>query len=236
MFYKNYKFSSLKFYFFSIFLLIFQTQTFAFENHNFTLFDIKLGSNISTIPNPKFIDGCKEDKYAYNKGKLFLHLRSRSICENKIVWEANFFPKKKFDSIEEYKVQFSPISKKIYRISGDTKKFRTYNECSDFERNVIKVVGERLVNENQKIIVQRDSYSVFKLNQKFSNGDLLTILLGFDCYPDNPKKPEEANYGHLYLWFSDSYKNNFVLPEFDNIINQKQNQKDKKNTEKLRNF
>ena len=58
MTYKNYKFFSLKFYLFPIFLLIFQTHTFATENHNFTLFDLKLGSNISTVPNLKFIDEC----------------------------------------------------------------------------------------------------------------------------------------------------------------------------------
>jgi hypothetical protein len=149
------------------------------------------------------------------------------------------FPqKKKYDSIDEYLVNFSPISKKIYHISGNTKKFRTYNECSDFNRNVKKVVGERLVNENQKIIVQKaDSYSWFKLNQRFSGGrDLLTINLELGCWSDNPKKPLEANYGYLSLGFSDDYKNNFVEPEFQNIVNQKQNQKDMKNTEKLRNF
>jgi hypothetical protein len=226
MSYKNYKFFSLKFYLFPIFLLIFQTHTFATENHNFTLFDIKLGSNISTIPNLKFIDECKKKIY------------SRNICENKIVYQASFSPKKKYDSIDEYLVNFSPISKKIYHISGNTKKFRTYNECSDFNRNVKTVVGERLVNENQKIIVQKaDSYSWFKLNQRFSGGrDLLTINLELGCWPDNPKKPLEANYGYLSLGFSDDYKNNFVEPEFQNIVNQKQNQKDKKNTEKLRNF
>jgi hypothetical protein len=226
MSYKNYKFFSLKFYLFPIFLLIFQTHTFATENHNFTLFDIKLGSNISTIPNLKFIDECKKKIY------------SRNICENKIVYQASFSPKKKYDSIDEYLVNFSPISKKIYHISGNTKKFRTYNECSDFNRNVKKVVGERLVNENQKIIVQKaDSYSWFKLNQRFSGGrDLLTINLELGCWSDNPKKPLEANYGYLSLGFSDDYKNNFVEPEFQNIVNQKQNQKDMKNTEKLRNF
>ena len=83
MSYKNYKFFSLKFYLFPIFLLIFQTHTFATENHNFTLFDIKLGSNISTIPNLKFIDECKKKIY------------SRNICENKIVYQASFSPKKK---------------------------------------------------------------------------------------------------------------------------------------------
>lgn len=226
MFYKNYKISSLKFYFFPIFLLIFQTQTFAFENHNFTLFEIKLGSNISTVPNPKFIDECKYKFY------------SKSYCENKIVYEANFSPKKKYDSIKEYKVQFSPISKKIYRISGGTKKFRTLNECLDFDRNVKKVVGERLVNENQKIIVQKaDSYIWFKLNQRFSGGvDLLTIDLEYICWPDNFQKPLGAHYGVLSLGFSKDYNKNFVTPEFDNIINQKQNQKDNKTKEKLKNF
>ena len=218
MFYKNYKFFSLKFYLFPIFLLIFQTHSFATENHNFTLFDIKLGSNISTVPNLKFIDECKKGKY------------SRIICENKIVYEANFSLKKKYDPIDEYKVEFSPISKKIYRISGFTKNFRNLKECDDFARNVKKVVGERLVNENQKIIVQKvDSYSWFLLNQRDSDGRyLFRIYLDSFC--------TEAPYGVLSLGFDNDYKNNFVEPEFQNIVNQKQNQKDKKNTEKLRNF
>ena len=226
MFNKNYIFS-LKFYFFSIFLLFFQTQTFAFVNHNFTLFNLKLGSNISTIPNLKFIDECKKGQF---------HLRD--VCANKIVYEANFSPTQKYDSINEYLVKFSPISKKIYHIEGTTKKFRTNNECYDFGRNVKKVVGERLVNENQKIIMQKtDSYSWFKLNQKFSGGsDLLTIDLKYTCWFDNPKKPLEASYGYLSLGFSNDYQNVFVQPEFADIMNQKQNQKDKKNTEKLRNF
>jgi hypothetical protein len=231
MSYKNYKFFSLKFYLFPIFLLIFQTHTFATENHNFTLFDIKLGSNISTIPNLKFIDECKKKIY------------SRSICENKIVYQANFTPKNKYDSIVEYQVLFSPISKKIYSISGYPKKFGTMNQCYDFFRPVAKIVNERLVNDNQKIIISKhiyDSGGEFRLNQEYSGSNVykenVKILFKAQCWPIDFKKPFGAGEGLLSISFDDFYYAKFIRPEFDNFVLQKQNEMDNKNKGKLRNF
>ena len=231
MFNKNYIFP-LKFYFFSIFLLIFQTHSFATENHNFTLFDIKLGGNISTVPNPKFIDECKV-KFVNKKN-----------CENKIVYRANFTPKNKYESIVEYKVLFSPISKKILTISGYTKKFGTSNECNNFFRPVAKIVNERLVNDNQKIIISKyiyDSGGEFRLNQVYSIDSQVAkqhVKINFkaECWPIDLKKPFGAAEGILSLSFDDFYFAKFSQPEFDNFILQKQNEMDNKNKGKLRNF
>jgi hypothetical protein len=227
MSYKNYKFFSLKFYLFPIFLLIFQTHTFATENHNFTLFDIKLDGSISTVPNPKFIDECKV-KFVNEKD-----------CKNKLVYRANFTPKNKYDSIVEYQVLFSPISKKIYSISGYSKKFGTMNQCYDFFRPVAKIVNERLVNDNKKIIIS-NSGNEFTLNQMYSGSNSLKqnvrILFRADCWAVDFKKPFGAGEGVLSISFDDFYYAKFIRPEFDNFALQKQNEMDNKNKGKLRNF
>ena len=224
MFNKNYIFP-LKFYFFSIFLLLFQTHSFATENHNFTLFDVKLGSNISTVPNLKFIDPCKRDKSSF-------------YCENNIVYEAYFTPKNKYDSITQYQVIFSPISKKIIFISGYTKKFSTIGECFIFIRSASKIISQRLINDNKKIIIYNTDYE-FRINQvyKYNNStENVKFDLTTKCLLMDSKNLKGAAEGDLTLEFDDFYRSVFFYPEMNNVVRQKQNEKDNKNKGKLRNF
>ena len=223
MFNKNYIFP-LKFYFFSIFLLIFQTHSFATENHNFTLFDVKLGSNLSTVPNIKFKNECNE----LNPNK--------DICEFKIVHRANFSPKNKSEFIDEYEVKFSPVSKKILRIGGYTKKFPTVDKCMEFNSNVIKVVSERFLNDNKGLGAHKDIYQYdarFFLKEKN-----ILINLKSGCWPDNLQKPLGPYKSMLHLGFGSDYHNSVFDPEMDNLIASKKNEKQKKSIEsgKFKNF
>lgn len=227
MFNKNYIYP-LKLYFFSIFLLIFQTHSFATENHNFTLFDIKLGSNLSTVPNIKFMDECK---------KL---IPDKDICELKIVYEAYFSPKKKSEIIDVYEVLFTPVSKKILRILGRTKNFPTFDKCMEFNSDVIKVVSERLLNDN-KGLAYKDIYQYsarFDLKEKYKQGNNnIIIKLHSTCWPDNLKKPLGPNKSTLSLGF-DSVEYPIFRPEMDNLIASKKEEIRKKSLEsgKFKNF
>ena len=216
MFNKNYIFL-LKFYFFSIFLLIFKTNSFATENHNFTLFEIKLGSNLSTVPNIKFLDPCKEI------------LVDKDMCEFKIVYRANFSPKNKAELIDEYAVLFSPVSKKILDITGTTKKFPNTDKCAEFNINAIKVISERLLNNNKGLGAHKEIYprdAKFFLKEKN-----ILIKLKSSCILVDVRKPQGPSIGSLSLAFDDNYIKPILIPEIDNLIASKKNEKQKKSIE-----
>lgn len=215
MFNKNYIFL-LKFYFFSIFLLIFKTYSFATENHNFTLFEVKLGSNLSTVPNIKFLDPCE--------GIIV----NKDVCEFKIVSGANFSPKNKAELIDSYVVSFSPVSKKILGITGWTKKFPTRDKCYEFNTNAIKVISERLLNNNKGLGAHKDIYQYdakFYLKEKN-----IPIKLKSECWPVDMKKIQGPYISYLSLAFDEDYQKPF-LSEIDNLIASKKNEKQKKSIE-----
>jgi hypothetical protein len=218
----NTNYTLLKFYFFSIFLLIFQTHSFATENHNFTLFGIKLGSNLSTVPNIKFINECNEI------------IPNKDICEFKIVYKAYFSPKNKSEIIDVYQVEFSPVSKKILEINGETKKFPTIDKCMEFNSDVIKVVSERLLNDNKGLGAHKDIYPLnakFVLKEKDKEGRNISIKLYTGCFPDNLKKPQGPYKSTLYFRFDNDYFYLIQKPEMDNLIAPKKNEKEKKSRE-----
>jgi len=102
----------------------------------FTLFGVKLGSDISTLPNIKFIT---EDR------------------EPEIIRKASFTPKLKNELIGNYYVYFYPLSKTIHRIEGESKQTFTnplYGDgCDKLElKSAYNYLQQKIIKESQGVI------------------------------------------------------------------------------------
>jgi len=127
------------FFIFSLQNKSYSQNTNSIENLS-TLFGVKLGSDISTLSNIKFIT---EDR------------------NPEIIRKASFTPKLKNELIGNYYVYFYPLSKKINRIEGESKQTFTnplYGDgCDKLElKSAYNYLQQKLIKESQG--VRKDYY------------------------------------------------------------------------------
>jgi|LakMenE18May11ns_1017448.scaffolds.fasta_scaffold9889233_2 hypothetical protein len=104
--------------------------------HNFVLFGVKIGEQISNV---------KTDNKVFTKDSDNPYF--------KVGAHVIFTPTTKNDLFEQYVLSYGPISKKIFKISGKLKKeYKTNTDCEKDFKDIFKFVAEKNLNENNSVI------------------------------------------------------------------------------------
>lgn len=108
--------------------------------HNFVLFGVKIGEQISNVKTDKKEFTKDSDRPEFKKGSHVL-----------------FTPATKNDLFDLYVLSYGPISKKIHRVSGKLKKeYKTKADCEKDFKDIFKFVVEKNYNENKLAISKAD--------------------------------------------------------------------------------
>jgi hypothetical protein len=104
--------------------------------HNFVLFGVKIGEQISNVKTDNKVFTKDSDNPYFRVGAHVL-----------------FTPTTKNDLFEQYVLSYGPISKKIFKISGKLKKeYKTNTDCEKDFKDIFKFVAEKNLNENSSAI------------------------------------------------------------------------------------
>ena len=189
--------------------------------HLFTLFGVKLGSDISTVPNIKFIT---------------------EVRQPEIIRKASFTPKLKNELIGNYYVYFYPLSKTIHRVEGESKQtFPLFDEngCKKLELySAYNYLHQKIIKESQGVIkgysVRGFDFDIDKKKQAVKN--FKEIHLNYRCDPVTPISSPLKAAGIISL---SSDFNPFKEGQEEDIIKAnktKQKEKDLKESGNFKNF
>lgn len=104
--------------------------------HNFVLFGVKIGEQISNVKTDNKVFTKDSDNPYFRVGAHVL-----------------FTPATKNDLFEQYVLSYGPISKKIFKVSGKLKKeYKTKADCEKDFKDIFKFVAEKNLDENKLAI------------------------------------------------------------------------------------
>ena len=126
------------------------------DEHQFTLFDIKIGDPIQSA---KLTGKGYSEDYLIKGGGDFIRGYTNQF----------FTPKTKNDLFDEYLITYGPYTKKIVGIYAKTKKtYKTVDECDKDLKDPSKFIQNRLTKDNPKWTFQGNPNSFIAFNSEFN--------------------------------------------------------------------